>query len=252
MEVFKDYANYYDMFYGDKKYDKEAKDISVLLDKYDTINGNKILNFGCGTGRHDIELISLGYQVDGIDISSVMIDIAKKNNERSTYYVADIRDFRTDKKYEIAIALFHVISYQNKNQDVINSFKTVNKILEMNGLFIFDAWYGPGVLRDLPTSRIKKVENQDIIAMRYAEPLMHANTNIVDVNYEVLIIDKKDNSVKSMKEQHNMRYFFRPEVEEYLYETGFELITLLDCNKLEHPTFESWTVYFVARKIRDI
>ena len=41
-----------------------------------------------------------------------------------------------------------------------NTFKTVNKHLKNGGIFIFDFWYGPAVLRDLPTKRVKKVENK--------------------------------------------------------------------------------------------
>lgn len=252
MDVFKDYAYYYNLFYGDKEYDREANVIASLLEKYRSLKGKKILNLGCGTGRHDIELTKLGYSVDGVDISSNMIDIAKSNNPNSKYYVANICNYRPEEKYEFVISMFHVISYQNKNEDVINAFKTANTALEKEGIFLFDVWYGPGVLHDLPSPRIRKVGNDDVIAIRFAQPVMHVNTNVVDVNYEVHVIGKNDNSVKRMEEVHRMRYFFAPEIEEYLCETGFELLTILDCDNLESPTFDSWTAYFIARKIREL
>ena len=117
MEVFQDYAYYYNAFYQDKDYKMEAGQIDILLKKY----GNKIknvMNFGCGTGRHDIELSKLGYQCTGIDISPLMIAIAKENiqkkQEKTTFFVADIRKYIPDKKYDAVISLFHVISYQTK------------------------------------------------------------------------------------------------------------------------------------------
>ena len=54
MEVFQDYAYYYNTFYQDKDYEKEAKQIDVLLKKYGE-NIQTIINYGCGTGKHDIE-----------------------------------------------------------------------------------------------------------------------------------------------------------------------------------------------------
>ena len=78
MEVFKDYAYYYNAFYKDKDYRKEAGQVARLLEQFGS-RGKQILNFGCGTGQHDIELVKLGYQCTGIDLSSVMIDEAKKN-----------------------------------------------------------------------------------------------------------------------------------------------------------------------------
>lgn len=54
MEVFKDYAYYYNAFYQDKDYASESRQIDILLKRYGS-NIRKIINYGCGTGKHDIE-----------------------------------------------------------------------------------------------------------------------------------------------------------------------------------------------------
>ena len=46
-----------------------------------------------------------------------------------------------------------------------------------------------------------------------------------------------------------MRYFFRPELEYYLNDAGFELLTNIDCRTLGDTNYDSWTSYFVARAI---
>jgi len=53
MDTFKDYAYYYNSFYKDKDYQKEARQVDGLLQEYGK-GINKIINFGCGTGKHDI------------------------------------------------------------------------------------------------------------------------------------------------------------------------------------------------------
>ena len=78
---------------------------------------------------------------------------------------------------------------------------------------------------------------------------MHDQTNIVDVCYEVLVIDKETNEAKTIHEVHRMRYFFRPELEFYLKEAGFELLDNLDCATLGETDYHSWTSYFVARAV---
>lgn len=50
---------------------------------------------------------------------------------------------------------------------------------------------------------------------------MHDRINTVDVFYEVLSIDEETNVIKTIRAAHNMRYFFRPEMEFYLREAGF-------------------------------
>ena len=55
MEVFKDYAYYYNAFYQDKDYRKEARQVNMLLERYGE-GISTLINFGCGTGKHDFEL----------------------------------------------------------------------------------------------------------------------------------------------------------------------------------------------------
>lgn len=64
MEVFKDYAYYYNAFYRDKDYASEAAQVDVLLKKYGRDISN-IINYGCGTGKHDLVLSQWDIDVQG-------------------------------------------------------------------------------------------------------------------------------------------------------------------------------------------
>ena len=250
METFQDYAYYYNAFYKDKDYAKEARQIDEILKKYGK-NIHSVINYGCGTGKHDIELSRIGYSCTGIDLSETMIEVAKQNSKNEEkkidFSVADIRKFEPEKKYDAVISLFHVMSYQNSNEDIRAAFQSARKALERDKLFLFDLWYGPGVLTDPPVVRVKEVEDDQYRLIRIARPDMYDERNIVDVNYEVLIIDKKTNITKTIKEVHSMRYFFRPELEILLQQAGFELMASIDCNTLEETDYNSWTSYFIAK-----
>lgn len=253
MQVFQDYAYYYNLFYQDKDYKAEAETADKLLKRYYPQIKN-IINFGCGTGRHDLELAKLGYQCKGIDMSPLMIKIARQNSglEGSgiEFEVADVRNYETEKKYDAVISLFHVMSYQNTNEDILNAFRSARKSLnDAEGYFLFDVWYGPGVLSDKPCVRVREIEDEENRLIRIARPAMHDKENIVDVNYEVLVIDKQDSKVQMINEVHKMRYFFKPELEFLLKEAGFELLENIDCQTLGETDFNSWTSYFIARAI---
>ena len=252
METFQDYAYYYNAFYRDKDYKQEAKQIDEIIKKYGK-DVSAIINFGCGTGKHDLELSQMGYSCAGIDLSPKMIEIAKQNSEgiekQIDFSVADIRSYDSSKKYDAVISLFHVMSYQNSNEDILAAFQSARKVLNKGGLFLFDVWYGPGVLSDKPEFRVKEVEDEKYRLIRIATPIMHDKTNVVDVCYEVLVIDKETNETKIIREEHNMRYFFRPEIENLLKQEGFELLDNLDCNTLEKTDFNSWTSYFIAKAV---
>lgn len=254
MEIFQDYAYYYNSFYRDKDYMAEAQTVDGLLKKYNP-GVQSLVNFGCGTGRHDLELEKLGYHCTGIDISPLMIELARKNAQASGsgigFEVADIRSYESQKKYDAVISLFHVMSYQNTNEDILNAFRSAAKLLH-NGAgacFLFDVWYGPGVLSDPPCVRVKEVEDDHNKLIRIARPVMRESENIAEIHYEVLVINKDSSKVQTIREVHSMRYFFRPELEFLLNEAGFELLDNIDCQTLAGTTFDSWTSYFIARAV---
>lgn len=256
MEVFKDYAYYYNLFYKDKDYEKEAffvhQYIKEYCENYDSLDVINVIDMGCGTGLYDKELCKLDarYCIHGIDLSETMISIAKQRKEDAcSFEVADIRNFQTVKKYDVAISLFHVMSYQCTNEDLMRAFATAYDSLNDGGIFVFDAWYGPGVLSDKPSVRVKRVQDKKNWIIRNCEPMMYPNDNLVDVNYDIYVIDKHTNVAQNIQETHRMRYFFRPEIECFLNNVGFTLKLVADCQNYRTPTFDSWTVYFIAIKV---
>ena len=141
------------------------------------------------------------------------------------------------------------MSYQNSNADILSSFQSARKALGRGGLFLFDVWYGPGVLSDKPSVRVKEAEDDRYKLIRIARPVMHDRENVVDVCYEVLVIDKESKETRVINEVHSMRYFFRPELDFYLEKAGFQLIDNLDCVTLGETGYDSWTSYFVAKVV---
>ena len=49
-----------------------------IVEKYKLEGNVKILDIGCGTGEHTLELLKKGYKVTGVDLSNEMLKIAKK------------------------------------------------------------------------------------------------------------------------------------------------------------------------------
>ena len=253
MKEFQDYANYYDAFYKDKDYEKEAKDAEQIIKNLGDGKVLSVLDMGCGTGRHDEVFARGGCQVTGIDISSRMIAEAKKNNGQKgfsiEYEVADVRNYRSEKHYDGVVSLFHVMSYQNTNEDIIRAFQTASKALRKGGIFVIDFWYGPGVLSDKPSVRVREAEDAGCRLCRIAEPVMHVEENVVDVNYKIFVMDKKTGITKTVEEVHKMRYFFIPELKFYLHNAGLDFLECLDCNTLQKTDFDSWTAVCAARKV---
>jgi len=123
-------------------------------------------------------------------------------SEKLNFELGDVRTYTTNKKFDAVISLFHVISYQVNNSDLKNAFMTAKKHLLPDGIFIFDCWYGPGVLSDPPTVRVKRLEDDEIHVSRFAEPIVHSMGNIVDVNYNLIIRNKINYSCEELSETY--------------------------------------------------
>ena len=76
---------------------------------------------------------------------------------------------------------------------------------------------------------------------------MHANKNLVDVNYTVWIKDKKSTMTEEIRETYNMRYWFLPEIEHLIKEAGFEMLNHGEWMTGKQLGFDTWGVCIVAR-----
>ena len=246
--VFGNYAQYYDLLYKNKDYFAEVEYVSNLIQKYkaDTVH---ILDIGCGTGKHANLLCEKGYQLSGIDLSDEMIKIAIANkHQNASYLVANASDFALNSHFDAITSLFHVVSYQTENESVNRMFKLVSEHLIEGGLFIFDFWYGPAVLTDCPSVRIKRLENEKIKITRIAEPVIHSDKNIVDVNYELQILNRFSLNIENIKEQHRMRYYFQPELDFLLDNNGLKSIKYEEWFTGKEASFNTWGVCCIAIK----
>jgi SAM-dependent methyltransferase len=247
MNTFEDYSNYYDLLYKDKDYNSEVEYVDNLIKKNNE-GAKTLLDLGCGTGRHNVLFEKRGYITTGVDISQEMIEKAKLLHS-SDFIQADIRSVKLNKQFDVVVSLFHVMSYQTANEDLAAVFQTAKIHLNKNGLFIFDCWYGPAILNDQPVTRIKRMEDDKIEVTRLSESVLHCNTNIVDVSFEVFINDKKTSHTKKIKELHQMRYLFLPEIIQYAKSKGFEIIAFEEWLTAKQPDLNSRNVVFVCKQM---
>ena len=252
MSVFGNYARYYDLLYRDKDYGGEAEYIAGLIERF-APDADTILELGCGTGKHAELLARRGYALLCMDRSLTMLDRARERiasleqGERIEVREGDVRDFSLGRRFDAVISLFHVVSYVTANADVRSLLRCVREHLNPGGVFVFDVWYGPAVLTLKPEVRVLRLEDEAIDVTRIAEPDLHINENVVDVNYEILVRDKRSGALERHEETHRMRYAFRPELDLLLDEAGLKLVHGEEWMTGRAPGADTWGVCFVAK-----
>jgi SAM-dependent methyltransferase len=249
VKVFGKYAGYYDLLYSDKDYETETNYILGLVEKFGN-SGKLILELGCGTGKHAICLAKRGFKVCGVDLSEQMVSEAKERSrelggriaENVNFMIGDIRRLELRRKFDAAIALFHVVSYQTTNEDLRAVFRVVREHLKPEAIFVFDFWYGPAVLTQRPQVREKTFADNMIKVTRVTTPREFPNDNYVEVNFNLEICDKTNGAVETFQECHRMRYLFLPEVREFLAGAGMEMAFSYGWMTDKEPGFDTWGV----------
>ncbi len=256
-EHFNAYSQYYDLLYRDKDYDGEAQYVRDLVQRFGPQVRN-VLELGCGTGKHAELLAGAGWHVTGVEMSDAMLEVAKERaaclrpkDDAGSFepHLGDARDFRTARTFDAAISLFHVVSYQTSNDDVLRVFETAATHIATGGLFVFDVWYGPAVVAQKPVVRVKRMEDDELKVIRIAEPESFPDQNRVDVNYTILATSRQTGLVEQFEERHPMRYYFQPEIGLLASLTGLEVVHAEQWMTGKQPSEQTWGVAFVLKKI---
>ena len=129
-----------------------------------------------------------------------------------------------------------------------NILKGLNKNLNTNGIFIFDVWYTPAVYFQKPETRIKRMSNENISVLRIAESDMVFNENVVNVNFEVIVKEKKSSVINIINEIHPMRHFSFPEIDLLAKLCGFSIINAEEFLTSNIPSVNTWGVCFILKK----
>ncbi|MFC1605834.1 class I SAM-dependent DNA methyltransferase [Pseudomonadota bacterium] len=243
MSVFNTYARYYDLLNRDKDYVAEARYVVSLIEKYRR-GKTKLLDIGCGTGRHAELFSGLGFDVEGLDRSEAMISQARTRCPGIEFHIGDITTFQFDKRFDVISALFHVASYLTAEGQLQAAFSNIGAHINRGGLFIFDCWHGPAVVHQQPEVRIRRLADNDTRVVRIAEPSMFPEEQKVDVNYQIFVRDQR--VWEEFSEIHSMRYLFRSEIEGLLSACGMRLLHDEEWMTGNQPSKESWSVVYAA------
>jgi len=107
----------------------------------------KILDIGCGTGRHAIELTKRGYKVVGVDLSESQLKRAREKAAEQKLKIDfqqhDARKLPFSRKFDLAIMLceggFSLMETDEMNFEIL---KNATKALKDKGKFIFTTLNG--------------------------------------------------------------------------------------------------------------
>lgn len=248
------YAEFYDAFYHDKDYGAECNFLEKIFQKYSIHKINTILDLGCGTGGHSIELAKRGYKIAGIDTSEAMIDVARNKskgfkNINAEFYVSRMEDINLERRFDAVICMFNAINHVTSDHGLERTLSNVHEHLSENGLFIFDFRNGITSLRSYSPVRTKWVNHEDKRILRISETELDAMEHLYHTTYSCLTFNDRQ-IIQEFYDKHIVRYMFPREVRYFLQKNQFEIVFMSRFLKLEVPADENeWNIVVIAKII---
>ena len=247
-----EFATAYDALYKDKNYAEECRLIDRLLQSYGDGTVRRVLDLGCGTGNHVVPLAEMGYELAGVDRSERMLDAARRKvsdqqfNSRTAFYKGDIRSFHIEQSFDASLMMFAVLGYQLENLDVLAALRTARRHLRSGGILIFDVWYGPAVLQQGPSERVKSIPIEHGEILRWASGRLDVQRHLCEVNYRLWRIE--DGCARQTQETHRMRFFFPQELNLFIQSADLVPLRLGAFPEFDRdPDSTTWNVCGVAR-----
>ena len=201
-------------------------EVNWMIKEYLTNPEMKILDVGCGTGRHAINLATKGYRnITGIDLSPSMIEaareVAKEKNVAIDFRVCDARKLPFENEFDAALCLcegaFGLLENDAENYKVL---RAVHKALKKRGIFI------------LTTLNLFRDAEFDPMTCRVSTEME---------------IARKDGSKKMLK--CSDRSYTFPELKWVLEQLGFEVILGTDPFTKEPIKYGTFEFMVVSRKL---
>ena len=276
MDAYTDFANVYDTFMDETPYDVWGDFVVELMNKFGVTkpaigkvsanNGdaleysteenseqaleeekNLIVELGCGTGSFTLNMAKRGYDIIGIDMSSDMLDIARKKTASEgldvMYLEQDMRELDLYCTCGTVLSVCDSINYLLEDDDVIETFKLVNNFLFPNGVFIFD-FNTLHKYRDV-IGDVTIAENREDCSFIW-DNYYHEEEHINEYDLTIFAKCGEGDVFKRSVETHYQRGYTLEEMKSFVEKSGLKFIACYDADTHEAPTDESERIYIVA------
>jgi SAM-dependent methyltransferase len=117
-----------------EEYVRESEFFAKVIREHSELEPRALLHLGCGGGHNDYTL-KQHFKVTGVDISPVMLNVARTLNPDVTYIEGDMRTARLKRTFG-AVAILDSVNYMLTESDLRAAFETAFAHLKPGGVFV--------------------------------------------------------------------------------------------------------------------
>ena len=242
--------------------ERTRQEVQTILKETKLSKGSKILDLGCGVGRHSIEFAKQGMSVVGLDFSKDYVAEAKKKvkkerlNQQVSIIYGDMRKINqlfSAGEFDLVVSLFNSFGYFDKRSDDKKVLRGAAHVLKQGGLLVVNTLNRSGAERQLID--LPKLQGKSDVSLG-REPIK--NVFMIDkASYnpkkqrtliEWTIVDTRARKAKIQRQVFSQNVYSQNEFKAMLAPLGLNVMRLWGPLGGGNFSPKSWHQTFIARK----
>jgi len=217
-------ARYYDALYAFKDYAAESSRLIELIAEELGETGGSLLDVACGTGQH-LAHLKTHFAVEGLDLSSDLLEIAGTRNPEVRLHLGDMTDFDLGRAYTVVTCLFSSIGYVKTLDHLCRAARCLAHHVAAGGLLLVEPWFTPDAWHP-GTVHALLVDEPDLKIARVNTSFVKGRISYFDLHHLI----GTPEGTRHVVEHHELGLFEKKEMEDALSAAG--LAVRYDCQGL--------------------
>lgn len=243
------FAYVYDRLMENVPYEEWVRIVIEKAKQYH-LQGKKVLDVGCGTGEISLRLAQAGYQVTGVDLSEEMLTVAQAKADAAglhiPFFQQNMARMEGLGEYDVVGIFCDSLNYLETEQEVEQTFAAVHEHLTENGVFIFDV-HSPFKMTDIFQNQTFASSDDDV---SYIWNCFEGDKPLsVEHELTFFVLDENTNQYERFDEDHAQWTYPISQYENWLLESGFEVLEVFGDFNDEATSEQSERIFFVAKKL---
>ncbi len=235
-DVAENYDRYLDVMY--REHDNYEGFQDFYLDLAKEYGSYGVIDIACGTGAVLLYLAERGIDIDGIDLSEAMCDVARDKAESKGLHLnifpGNMTDFKSDRKYSLAIiarsGFMHLLTPELQRKALLNicDHLTEDGIVTLNTF----APYPPFQAEQMKTTendytyRLEYINSEGNREKIYNAISYDPRTQIMSGNWKFETYDDAGNKIAERIRPLKMRQTYKQELLYLIELCGFEVVQI--------------------------